>query len=605
LTGWNRAKGIGSHTIVALLPDSSGDVWIGEFGNPNLLQRLRDEKVETVKAYGNPGRITAMAEDAAHYVWIGTQHGTLMRAKGETFEIENSSVKDLPPGFILSLFATPDGALWIGYKGGGLGRLKNGRFARVTTSDGLLDDTISEIIADDDGWLWFGSERGIFKVQLADLNNVLDHDNGPLSPITYGPNEGLVSLEAASPDTAPFVLSTPVRSPDGRLWMPMRTAIAVVDPEKTSHENPAPPPVLLTHVLMDGKRIAAYDSSATAGTAGLKALDTPLHLPPNHHRITVGFAAIQFSAPANVHVRYQLEGFDDDWINAGTEREVGYSRIDAGNYRFRLEAQYGNGAWSETSLPIIVAPFFWQTWWFRVLTVVLAAVLAAATARYISFRRLRAKVRKLEQRAALDREKERIARDLHDNLGSRLTKIISLSKMAFRDRATPDQTGIHVQQIGTAAKQVINSLDETVWVLNSRNDNLPNLINYLGQTAVEFLRSADIRCRIDFPDHPPELAVPADVRHNLFLVVQEALNNVVRHAHASEVRLTVTQDQQWFSLVIQDDGRGFENVPVNGGADGLRNMRRRTEEMGGRFELESRSGAGTRIALVLPLIENT
>jgi len=216
---------------------------------------------------------------------------------------------------------------------------------------------------------------------------------------------------------------------------------------------------------------------------------------------------------------------------------------------------------------------------------------------------LRAKLRKLEQRAALDREKARIARDLHDNLGSRLTKIISLSKMTFRERSSPDRAGLHAQQIGSTAKQVIDSLDETVWVLNSRNDNLPNLIDYLGQAAVEFLRAADIRCRVDFPEHPPALNVPADVRHNLFLIVQEALNNVVRHSRASEVRLSAAENSQSFTFVIEDNGRGFDDAPLNGSADGLRNMRRRMEEMKGTFQVNSASGAGTRITLVLPLTE--
>ena len=603
LTEWGRAKGIVSHTIVALLPDSHGDLWIGEFGNPNLVQRLHEDTLETIPSSGNGGRITALAEDANGDIWIGTQHGLLMRALPNSVKNENTIIPDLPHSIVLSLYATPDGALWIGYAGAGLGRLKNGRFSRITTGTGSFDDTISEIISDHEGWFWFGGERGICKVRQADLDEFLDGNRAQLSTINYGPNEGLISLEADSSDIAPYVSPTPIQDAEGRLWMPMRTSLAVVDP-RTGRKIPSPPPVLLTQMIVDGKTVAAYGSPTfAAGAVDLKARTASVRLPPDYHRMTITFTALHFSAPENVHVRYQLQGYDSDWIDAGTLREAGYSRLDAGNYRFRVQARYGDGAWNETAMAIAIAPFFWQTLWFRLLAITSSAIVVIATVRYISFRRLRAKVRKLEQRAALDREKARIARDLHDNLGSRLTKIISLSKMTFRARAVPEQAGLHAQQIGLTAKQVINSLDETVWVLNSRNDNLPNLIDYLGQTAVEFLRSADVRCRVDFPEHPPALMVPADVRHNLFLAVQEALNNVVRHAGASEVRLSAAQDAQSLTFVIEDNGRGFDQAPLNGSADGLRNMRRRMEEMNGRFQVESAPGAGTRITLILPFTE--
>jgi signal transduction histidine kinase len=249
----------------------------------------------------------------------------------------------------------------------------------------------------------------------------------------------------------------------------------------------------------------------------------------------------------------------------------------------------------------VVTHFDWQTWWFRAAVLVLFTSTVIATVRYVSFRRLRTKLRTLEQHAALDREKARIARDLHDNLGSRLTKIISLSKATLHDSEAPDKTAAHARQIGTTASQVINLLDETVWVLNSRNDTLPNLIDYLGQSSAEFLRAAGVRCRVDFPDHPRELPVSADARHNLFLVVQEALNNVVRHAGAAEVRLRAVESGQSLSFTLEDNGRGFVPASVNGGGDGLRNMRQRMEEMGGKFSMDSEPGAGARITLVLPL----
>lgn len=598
LNSWTPKEGLMGHTIVALLAGSTGDLWIGEYGPPNSgVQCLHDGELETLKMPKSVGRITAFAEDAATNIWVGTAAGTVMQVKGDSLE-KNPAITSSNRA-ILSLYATRDGALWIGYEGFGLGRLKDGKFSRVGTEQGLYDDHISQIIADDEGWFWFGCERGIFKVKGEELEAVLDGRVAQLRSIYYGRNEGLSSMEANSVNVAPYVSSRALCDRDGRLWIPMRTALAVVNPH-VLREKPEPPPVLLTEVAVDGRVIASYGGTTKApNITNLKLPGASLRLPPSHRRLELRFAAINFSAPDNVHIRYLLEGFDNDWVDAGTEREASYSRLVAGRYQFRLQACNGNGPWSTlpVALAFTVSPFFWQTWWFQAEGLILFTAVVIAVVRYISFRRLRAKLHVLEQRAALDREKARIARDLHDNLGCRLTKIMTLSRITLRDRETPAQISTHAMHIGETAKQIIDSLDETVWILNSHNDNFPNLINYIGQAAVEFLRTANIRARVDFPDHPRELPVSADVRHNLFLVVQEALNNIVRHAQATEVRMLLAENQKSFTLTIEDNGRGFEAAPAGGGADGLRNMRQRMEELKGEFQVESRPGAGTRITV--------
>jgi signal transduction histidine kinase len=221
--------------------------------------------------------------------------------------------------------------------------------------------------------------------------------------------------------------------------------------------------------------------------------------------------------------------------------------------------------------------------------------------RYISFRRLRSRMRLLEQQAALDKERARIARDLHDDLGSHLTKIVLLSDLMLDYRSAPDKSSETAQRVSATARQIIKTLDETVWTVNPRNDTLPHLLDYIGQFAVEFLRTAEIRCLVDMPLRVPEKNVSPDVRHNLFLVVKETLNNVVKHANAGEVWLRVTTDEHFVTVVIEDNGRGFAHAPDNGCADGLRNMRQRIEEIGGEFKLESKPAAGTRIAITTPL----
>lgn len=200
----------------------------------------------------------------------------------------------------------------------------------------------------------------------------------------------------------------------------------------------------------------------------------------------------------------------------------------------------------------------------------------------------------------VEKERTRIARDLHDDLGSRVTRVVLLlDELALQNRLPNSESPEHPAGISTAAREIIQSLDETVWAVNPHNDTLPHLFNYLSDFAVKFLKVANVRCRLDFPIHPPERIISTEERHNLFLAVKEALNNAVRHAHATEVQLRATVGEESLVLIIVDNGCGFElNAnAAHPSADGLRNMRQRMEEIGGRFDIVSKPKMGTQVAL--------
>ncbi len=591
---WHLSDGLVSHNIHALVVGPAGDLWIG--GNsPESVQHFQDGHFSTLPIPPNIGVIQAMTQDHDGNIWVGTSHGVLLRSKGNRFDaVEGIS---LSPRSIHSLYATPDGSVWIGYAAAGLARYKDGKYFRATSTQGLFDDQISQIVADGLGWLWLGSDNGIFKIQQQEFEDLADGKINYLRSIRYGRSEGLSGLQANF-GVAPGAIS----SRDGHLWIPLRTGVAVIDPYRV-REYLQLPPVLLTRVTVDGQTIASYDSPLPAmSSIDLAKPGGIVHLPPGTHRLEFAFTALSFTAPDNVQFRYKLDGVDENWIDPGTDRSARYAALGSGNYRFEVKACNSDGIWNETgsSLAFSIAPFFWQTWWFRILAIVVFTSMVIAIVRYISFRRLQTKVRELEQQAALDKERARIARDLHDNLGSQLTKIVMLSELSLQKRSDHDRVIDRVTEVSNTARQVVKSLDQTVWAVNPRNDTLPDLINYIGQFAVEFLRPANIRCRVDLLGNISTRTASADVRHNLFLAVKEALNNVVRHARASEVRVTTIVSRDSATLIIEDNGQGFERVAENGFADGLRNMQARMSEIGGKFGIESKLGLGTRINFTFP-----
>lgn len=205
-----------------------------------------------------------------------------------------------------------------------------------------------------------------------------------------------------------------------------------------------------------------------------------------------------------------------------------------------------------------------------------------------------------ERQRALEEERTRIARDLHDDLGAALTQIRFLSAVESRDEAVPEETRAQLRQVSEKSHQLVTSLDEIVWAINPANDSLVKLVNYLCHVAEEFFRPTPIRCRMEVADALPPVALTSETRHNLYLVVREAMNNIAKHSHATEVWLRIQKLDDSLAIVIEDNGRGFDEASVTDMGEGLQNMRRRIEKIGGRFEHESRPGQGTCCRIFMP-----
>jgi signal transduction histidine kinase/ligand-binding sensor domain-containing protein len=590
LTTWS--EGIAGSSERRIVATQGGDVWIAS-SHPGVIQRLRQGRLERFELPKPADMIRSMVEDHVGNIWVAANGHRLTRITPDGHVIDESAAIAAVDRPIRVLLPSPDGTLWIAYDQGGIGRLQNGVFNQVTTKAGLLDDNIEVLLSDGRGWLWLASHEAIFKVSEREIAALVEGHIRRVQPVRYGQDQGVRPTFGES-------IGALCRR-DGRLWIPMATALAIIDPSQ--QRAPAePPPTWVTEVKVDERTIAAHRSVMPLGSVA-PVEGTELRLAPDHRRLDIDFTALSYRTPSNVLFQYRLEDFDDHWIEAGVRRSASYSRLVTGHYRFRVRACNSDGVWNNvgTSLALAVDPFFWDTWWFRGSAIALFTIVVFAVTRYVSHRRLRQQLRAAEQEAAVERERARIARDIHDDLGSRLTKIVLLSGLVTREHDAPEKATEHVQEITDTARQLLKSLDETVWAINPRNDTLPHLVSYIGQYAVQFLRTAEIACHLELPDDPAEIPVSAEVRHQLFLAVKEALTNVVRHARASKVILRVVITSDGFELSIADDGQGCTGDSDDPGADGLRNMQQRMGHLGGQVRFESKPTAGTRVTFVLPL----
>ncbi|MGA9779307.1 MAG: two-component regulator propeller domain-containing protein [Verrucomicrobiia bacterium] len=579
--------------ISVLFEDQKGQLWAGTPGGLGCWNG-QAWKTYTMRDGLSGNAISAMAEDAAGNLWVGTGDGGLSCFKDGRFVSYRASEDGLPGNDVSCLYVDQDGNLWVGTSGHGLARFHDGKWTRYSKRDGLASNSISYIIEDDEGDLWIGSNLGLMRVPKKLLNDSIREAVNFSSCRVYGEADGLPTRECSS-GSQPAAC----RTGEGRLWFPTTKGLADVNPAEL-RPNLQPPLVMIESVLVDGQeqKTNRFDS----------AWPQAIVIPPGHDRLEIHYTGLNFSAPNEVRFKYLLAGHETAWTEAGDTRVAFYNKLPPGDYRFQAEACNEDGVWNKTGsvLAVKVQPQFWQTGWFRAVVVLGFLGIVAAVVRYLSTQKLQRQLQALKQQEALEKERARIARDLHDQLGANLTQVALLGEMAEADKHSPEEIASHAQQISQTARETTHSLDEIVWAVNPSNDTLDGLVSYACKYAQEYLAVAGLRYRAEVPPQLPPAVIPPEVRHNVFLAFKEAVNNVVKHAQASEARIRLRLNPDDFTLEIEDDGRGLGGLDTPGvqGRNGLRNMRKRMEDIHGGFSIAGGGKGGTVVRLVVPLKMN-
>ena len=557
--------------------DQKGNLWIGCFSHGLFRLTAGDAvRYENLSSQGFTNvSVTAVAEDAKGVIWIGTSKGNLWRFENGRFQ-EFGEADGLPGFSIGALLADSDGALWVGTLGGGLGRFQGGKAQFLGAEAGLIDNVISQLIKDQQGWLWIGSSRGLARTRETELRAELDGRKREALMIHYGRADGLANLQCVAEHQPSAWLTK-----EGLLRFATSRGLVSVDTVALPL-NPQPPPLVLETILMDGLELT--------NRMGIK-------LPYDYKKIEFRYTALSFVAPENVLFKRRLVGFEEGWVADGTQRSAIYPRLPPGQYTFQFNACNNDGVWGEAPFQVTfeVVPAFWQTLWFRVGVIALFTILVAAVVRYVAALKLRRKLQRMEQAHLLERERTRISRDLHDDLGARLTQMAFLTDLAAEEAGAPTTMQTQLRDVSRQARNAVQSLDETVWMVNPQKDTLFHLIAYLATYAEQFFQSTNIACRQEICRQPPETTLPEKLRRDIFLLVKEALNNVLKHSGAAEVWLRIAVRGPVLRIVIQDDGQGFLMSELKSHRSGLENMRRRAEAAGIRFRLRSAPGQGTRL----------
>lgn len=376
-TNWSVKDGLSHDAVRAIYEDHTGALWIGTRGGG--IDIFRDGRFSVLRLEGfQAALIRVIYEDSKGRVWIGGDSGLTLWQDGRARTWTTSD--GLSNNMVFDIHEDRSGTLWVGTYGGGLNRFRDGRFTPVTVRNGLFDNIIYRVLEDDRGWLWMTCNKGIYRARIEQLNAFADGKIGSVTCQVFGLADGMKSSECNGGN-----YPAGWRSRDGRMWFPTVKGVVEVNPDQLI-VNRTVPPVAIERMLADDRPVSREDD---------------LTLPPGQGRLEIHYTALSFVVPERVSFKYKLEGFDQDWIEAGNRRAAYYTNLPPGSYRFRVIACNDNGVWNEAGAAVAfrLKPHFYQTWWFYVLCALSAGGLAVGIWRF-RVRQLKATERELAARVA-------------------------------------------------------------------------------------------------------------------------------------------------------------------------------------------------------------
>jgi ligand-binding sensor domain-containing protein/signal transduction histidine kinase len=561
---YRRGDGLPTDDVFRLFEDSRGDLWISAGGT--VRWRRSTESFEVLSVHADTP--SAFAEDRAGNVWIGYYRGGVGRWDGETFDYF-STASGVPDGFIYSLFVDSVGRLWVGSDTHGLVRVDDPgarvpRFVRISSGGSSLDLPVYGVIEDQARQFYVATGRGLLRF------------DGELT----------LTRRYSLADGLPVHLMRSLYADlHGDLWFGTLRGLYRLTPKAAVSSTPSA-------AFID--RIVIGEAAQPLSYLGVPAA-AGLRVPPGNRRVEISYGSASLASGTTPMYTVRLKNFDRDWSPPTSDRRVTYTDLDAGSYAFEVRA-IAEGRTSDVAATVaftVVAPF-----WRR--STVRAAGALILVALFYGGYHLR-----VSRLLALERVRARIATDLHDDLGARLSRISILSEVAARrvgsDAASAERL---LADMGDTARSLLEVAADITWSVDPRHDQLGSLAARIRRFAADMLDGQNIQWTFDTDGDGAAIKLTLEHRRHILLLFQEAVNNVVRHAAARRVALSLRVAGNQLVAVIKDDGRGFEHA--NGSADsgqgnGLTNMARRAHELGGVLVVRSEPGEGTEVSLSTPL----
>ena len=569
---YTEADGLAQNSVYAVFQSHDRGVWAGTLsGGVSQLANGRFTNYTTADGLAS-NSVTSITQTSDSTMWFATPNG-LSALSGEHWRTLGIR-EGLPSQTVNCLLTDTSGLLWIG-TANGLAYQISGQVQVPTAVPPFLQEQILGIAEDHLGWLWISTSNHVLRVKR---DSLLRNALGEADVREYGLHDGLHGTEGVKRQQSVFA------DAHGKIWFSMNRGISVADPSRAVSVS-APAIIHIEQVTSDGT---------------LVSLAGPVHLAGTHRRLTFAFSALSLSVPDQVRYKYKLEGVDEGWSLPTSEREVTYSNLSSGDYKFRLLASNSAGLWNsqESDVSLKIQPSYWQTWWFR-LSGVLFVVLAILLFVRLRMRTLASRMNmRFEERLA---ERTRIAQELHDTL---LQGFMSASmQLHVADDRLPEDSPAK-PMLGRVLQLMGRVMDEgrnTVRGLRSSGMVCQNLEEEFSRIQEDLAISTQSEFRVIVEGAPRPLR-PV-IHDEIYFVGREALANAFRHSGAAEVILEIEYSSSHLRILVRDNGCGVDPQVVSSGRDGhwgLSGMRERAERIGGKLKVLSMPSAGTEIHLSVP-----
>lgn len=521
-----------------------------------------------------PDFVQCAIKDSSGTIWLATTQGLLrFRIADANWQVYKNKISDstsLSSNAVFSLCldpAQPQKYIWIGTSGGGLNRMDmhTGSCIRYTVKDGLPNNVIYGILPDENGNLWMSTNKGLscFAPQKKSFRN-------------FDYKDGLQSNE--------FNRRAYYRTKDGCLFFGGVNGLNYFYPQEISN-NKTVPQVVLTELKIQNQPVPVRPKGAPL--TKVVYLTNKVTLTYEQNNISFEFAAMDFTDPEKNLYKYKLEGFETDWIHSGNIHNATYTNLDPGTYTFMVKGSNNDGVWNEqeTSIQVIILPPWYMTWWFRIAVAVALVFIAYSFYRY-----------RLAQALKLQAIRDRIAGDLHDEVGSNLSNIYIFSNIAQQKTAANDAAAPLLQRITEYTQQSMEAMNDIVWMINTRNDLFENIMVRMRIIAAEFSETSGCLLHLDFDEKLNGVTLNMEKRKNVYLIYKEAINNTAKYAACKRLWVQMQLNQNMVTLKIADNGKGFDVANTHNG-NGLYNMQKRAALLKGTLTVASTIGQGTTLQL--------
>ena len=572
--------------VFSIYEDREGTIWFGT--NTGLFYFLNDKMEEFTTENNSPIKdARCIYEDGERNLWVGTTNG-LYKIKGNNIDYLGS-IKGPGTSYIRAIYQDKEGTMWFGSYGGGIIRLKENKYDVITAKDGLFDNIVSHIVEDDSGYFWMGCNRGISRVAKKELNDFADGKINKVNVTSFGKAEGMMTVE-----TNGGFQPSAVKDAGGKIYFPTVNGLAVVDPHKI-FVNTKIPEVHIEKFLIEGKE---YNN----------VLKETVSIPFDSADVQIEYTALSFRDIKKVKFKYKIEGYDKDWVDAGTRRSAYYTKLPPGKNEFTVIASNNSNIWNTkgASVSFIIMPPFWMTWWFR--TIIIITFFSVGP---IYYRRIQVLKKEKQQHEKFskelimsqEQERSRIAAELHDSLGQNILIMKNHALLALEALSSDPAVEKHLSELSNEASETLDEVRKISYNLR------PYQIDRFGLT--ESLRSMlkdlsaasllNIKYAIDNIDG----IIPKEFEINVYRLVQESLNNVIKHANAAAVNVEIRNNENEIVITVEDDGSGFDVEAVQSvenkiGGIGISGMIERAKISGALLNIKSIPGTGTKVILTFP-----